>query len=96
MTGHRTLARTTFTALPPQPSLTAGICSSWPDPDVWHRQGSRTLALALCARCPLLTPCAAWAPAVPASDPAIIGGLTPADRAALRRERQAAAPPPAA
>ena len=57
---------------------------------MWHRTGSRPLALALCQRCPVLAPCAAWACTVPASDPAVIGGTTPADRQATRRARQAA------
>jgi transcription factor WhiB len=71
------------------PSLTRGICASWPDPDTWHRTGSRQLAVALCQRCPVLQPCAAWAATVPADDPAVIGGTTPADRLRLRRARQA-------
>lgn len=72
------------------PHLASGICASWPDADVWHRQGSRPLALALCARCPVLAPCAAWATTVPPDDPAVIGGTTPADRRQARQARQAA------
>jgi len=72
------------------PHLQAGICTSWPDPDVWHRAGSRPLALALCARCPVLAECRAWAATVPASDPAVLGGTTPEGRQATRRARQAA------
>jgi len=70
------------------PLLQSGICASWPDPDVWHRTGSRDLALALCQRCPVLAPCAAWATTAPPDDPAVIGGTTPAQRSAVRRARQ--------
>jgi hypothetical protein len=75
-----------------QPPLAAGICAHHSDPDIWHRtsSGSRQLALALCQRCPVLDPCRAWACTAPATDAAVIGGLTPADRAQLRRARQAA------
>jgi Transcription factor WhiB len=91
MTPHRTPARPPSLPSPQRaPHLASGICARWPDPDVWHRTGSRDLALALCARCPVLAPCRAWASTAPATDAAVIGGTTPADRSALRRARQAA------
>jgi hypothetical protein len=91
VTRHRQPARPPSLPAPQRaPSLQAGICASWPDADVWHRTGSRPLALALCARCPVLVECAAWATTAPADDQAVIGGLTPADRASLRKARQAA------
>jgi hypothetical protein len=88
---HRSPARPPALASPQRaPHLASGICASWPDPDVWHRTGSRPLALALCARCGVLPECAAWATTVPPDDSSVLGGLVPADRARIRRERQAA------
>jgi hypothetical protein len=66
------------------------LAGAWPDPDVWHRPAATTLALALCQRCPVLAPCAAWATTAPPDDPSVLGGTTPAGRARLRRARQAA------
>jgi hypothetical protein len=91
MTRHRQPARPPAAPHPLRaPPLQRGICARWPDPDVWHRTGSRQLALELCKRCPVLQPCAAWASTAPATDQAVIGGTTPAERAQLRRARQAA------
>jgi transcription factor WhiB len=91
MTRHRQPARPPSAPHPQRaPHLAAGICARYPDPDVWHRTGSRPLALALCARCPVLAPCRAWAATVPPDDPSVLGGTTPADRLATRRARQAA------
>jgi hypothetical protein len=71
------------------PHLADGICAQpSQDPDVWHRPSATTLALALCARCPVLAPCQAWALTVPPDDPSVLGGTTPADRRAIRREHQ--------
>jgi hypothetical protein len=90
MTPHRTPARPPAAPHPQrQPPLQAGICARWPDPDVWHRTGSRPLALALCQRCPVLDPRRAWA-STTADGEAVIGGTTPADRLQTRRARQAA------
>ena len=90
--------------LPPQPEgLRDGLCARHPVPGLWSSryQPERELALSICASCPVLLPCRAWALSFRTADDLvmILGGLTPRERKLIRAGRQrgaATAPPPSA
>jgi len=84
--------------LPRQPDLSKGACTTgalpadyWLSPILAQREAARLA----CLICPVLDACRAWSLHLPASDTAIYGGRTKAERLRLRREaaRISAVPP---
>jgi hypothetical protein len=77
--------------LPRQPWLAEGACVGHPGADAWTepRHPDREAARMTCLHCcPVQRTCLDWAlAAVPASDVALYGGATAAQRARLRRQR---------
>lgn len=78
----------------PYPQMTGAEPCRQTDPEEWFPgHGHNATAVRLCHTCPLLADCRAWALANPElASEGIWGGLTRAQRAALRRNemRQAA------
>jgi hypothetical protein len=86
------------------PDLRRGLCVGHPDLHIWSPRtaAEQEAALAICRACPVLEPCRAYALSLRTLDDldVILGGLTAAERAAIRRARQrrlrkATAPAPA-
>jgi hypothetical protein len=76
--------------LPRQPrQLAAGLCVGHPHRDWWTSDGhaEREAACHVCCACPVRGPCLAWSLHLPASDRAVYGGLSAAQRQQLARQR---------
>ena len=78
------------TGLPKPPDFSQGLCTTVsPSRRTWWTsddRDEREAAAHMCAACPVREPCEAWSLALPASDPAVYAGLTPAERRKRRRE----------
>ena len=76
------------------PELHRGRCVTSPHPHIWSSPvpAEREAALLICGACPVRQPCAAWSLSLRTADDltSVLGGLTPEDRAAIRRARQRA------
>jgi hypothetical protein len=77
--------------LPPAPDFSRGLCTTLPATQrTWWTSSDhseRQAAARMCAGCPILAPCEAWAMALPAADnQAVYAGLLPDER--LRRKRE--------
>ena len=82
--------------IPPMPpALRSGLCTRHPRPALWTSPATdaeREAAQHICRACPALDPCRAWALSLRTADDlgVILGGLTPEQRALVRRARQRA------
>jgi hypothetical protein len=80
--------------LPPQPDWSAALCTHHPEPDLWSSTAATTqaYAIAICQRCPVIAPCAAYALSLSgnADRSGTWGGTTATQREAIRRQRRAA------
>jgi Transcription factor WhiB len=74
------------------PELAGGLCVRHPEPDLWTSRAlaDRTRAIRVCQRCPVQAPCRIWALSLPVSDTAVWGGMSAAQRLAIRRQLAAA------
>ncbi len=76
--------------LPPAPDFSKGLCTTVrPSQRTWWSSEDRTeqeAARLMCRGCPVLADCTQWSLALPLSDPAIYGGMTPYERRKRRRE----------
>jgi hypothetical protein len=75
-------------------ALRRGRCASHPSPQLWSSflPAEREAAISICRACPALHPCRAWSLSLRTIDDLvmILGGLTPDQRATIRRQRQRA------